>query len=29
MDVIEKPADLNLLTQKIEKAKALKIKKPK
>ena len=29
MDVIEKPADLNLLTQKIEKAKALKIKNPK
>ena len=29
MDVIEKPADLNLLTQKIEKAKALKIKKTK
>ena len=29
MDVIEKPADLNLLTQKIEKAKALKIRKPK
>jgi DNA-binding NtrC family response regulator len=27
MDVIEKPADLNLLTQKIEKAKAQKIKK--
>ena len=27
MDVIEKPADLNLLTQKIEKAKALKIKR--
>ena len=27
MDIIEKPADLNLLTQKIEKAKALKIKK--
>jgi CheY-like chemotaxis protein len=27
MDVIEKPADLNLLTQKIEAAKALKIKK--
>ena len=26
MDVIEKPADLNLLTQKIEKAKALKTK---
>ena len=26
MDVIEKPADLNLLTQKIEEAKALKIK---
>ncbi len=26
MDVIEKPADLNLLTQKIEAAKALKIK---
>ena len=25
MDVIEKPADLNLLTQKIEEAKALKI----
>ena len=29
MDVIEKPADINLLTQKIEKAKALKIKKTK
>ncbi len=29
MDVIEKPADLNLLTQKIEEAKALKIKKPR
>jgi DNA-binding response OmpR family regulator len=29
MDVIEKPADLNLLTQKIEEAKALKIKRPK
>ena len=28
MDVIEKPADLNLLTQKIEEAKALKAKKP-
>ncbi len=27
LDVIEKPADLNLLTQKIEAAKALKIKK--
>ena len=27
MDVIEKPADLNLLTQKIEKAKALKIRR--
>ncbi len=26
MHVIEKPADLNLLTQKIEEAKALKIK---
>ncbi len=26
MDVIEKPADLNLLTQKIEAAKAMKIK---
>ena len=26
MDVIEKPADLNLLTQKIEEAKALKNK---
>jgi len=26
MDVIEKPADLNLLTQKIEEAKALKLK---
>jgi DNA-binding NtrC family response regulator len=25
MDVIEKPADLNLLTQKIEEAKALKV----
>ena len=29
MDVIEKPADLNLLTQKIEEAKAMKMKKPK
>ena len=29
MDVIEKPADLNLLTQKIEEAKALKLKKTK
>ena len=29
MDVIEKPADLNLLTQKIEEAKALKIRQPK
>ena len=29
MDVIEKPADLNLLTQKIQTAKALNIKKPK
>jgi len=29
MDVIEKPADLNLLAQKIEEAKALKIKKTK
>ena len=29
MDVIEKPADLNLLTQKIEQAKARKLKKPK
>ena len=29
IDVIEKPADLNLLTQKIEKAKARKLKKPK
>jgi DNA-binding NtrC family response regulator len=29
MDVIEKPADLNLLTQKIEEAKARKIKKKK
>ena len=28
MAVIEKPADLNLLTQKIEEAKALKAKKP-
>lgn len=28
MDVIEKPADLNLLTQKIEDAKARKLKKP-
>jgi DNA-binding NtrC family response regulator len=27
MDVIEKPADLNLLTQKIEKAKAMKKKR--
>jgi len=27
MDVIEKPADLNLLTQKIEEAKTLKIKR--
>ena len=26
MDVIEKPADLNLLTQKIEEAKALRTK---
>ena len=26
MDVIEKPADLNLLTQKIEEAKARKLK---
>jgi DNA-binding NtrC family response regulator len=26
MDVIEKPADINLLTQQIEKAKAMKIK---
>jgi DNA-binding NtrC family response regulator len=25
MDVIEKPADLNLLTQKVEEAKALKV----
>ena len=29
MDVLEKPADLNVLTQKIDKAKALKISKPK
>jgi len=29
MDVIEKPADLNLLTQKLEEAKALKMKRPK
>jgi DNA-binding NtrC family response regulator len=29
MDVIEKPADLDLLTQKIEEAKALKAKKLK
>ncbi len=29
MHVIEKPADLNLLTQKIEEAKALRIKKLK
>ena len=29
MDVLEKPADLNLLTQKIEKAKTLKGSKPK
>ena len=29
MEVIEKPADLNLLTQKIEEAKATKLKKPK
>ena len=28
MDVIEKPADLNLLTQKIEEAKALKVNVP-
>ena len=28
LDVIEKPADLNLLTQKIEEAGALKAKKP-
>ncbi len=28
LDVIEKPADLNLLTQKIEEAKALRAKKP-
>ena len=28
LDVIEKPADLNLLTQKIEEAKALRKKKP-
>jgi len=28
MDVIEKPADLNLLTQKIEEAKALKVNAP-
>jgi len=27
MDVIEKPADLNLLAQKIEEAKTLKIKR--
>ena len=29
MAVIEKPADLNLLTQKIEEAQALKINEPK
>jgi DNA-binding response OmpR family regulator len=29
MDVIEKPADLNLLTKKIEEAKARKLNKPK
>jgi len=29
MDVIEKPADLNLLTKNIEAAKARKLKKPK
>ena len=29
MDVIEKPADLNLLSQKIEEAKARKLKKSK
>jgi len=29
MDVIEKPADLNRLAQKIEEAKARKLKKPK
>jgi CheY-like chemotaxis protein len=29
LDVIDKPADLNLLTQKIEEAKALKTEKPK
>ena len=29
LDVIEKPADLNLLTQKINDAKARKLKKPK
>ena len=29
MDVIEKPADLNLLTQKIKEAKARKLKKTK
>jgi DNA-binding response OmpR family regulator len=29
MDIIEKPADLSLLTQKIEEAKNLKIKQPK
>ena len=29
MEVIEKPADLNLLTQIIEEAKSLKIKRPK
>lgn len=28
MDIIEKPADLNLLAQKIEAAKALRIKSP-
>ena len=29
LDVIEKPADLNLLTQKIEDAKARKLREPK
>ena len=29
MDIIEKPADLSLLAQKIEEAKNLKIKRPK
>ena len=29
MDIIEKPADLRLLTQKIEEAKNLKLKRPR